>query len=55
MGRLKTILGSEGVEFDNDTVAQIIMRHAPDWRRVLNECQRGSISGTLNMISPCEC
>ena len=30
MGRLKMILGSEGVEFDNDTVAQIIMRHAPD-------------------------
>ena len=52
MGRLKTILASEGVEFDNDTVAQIIMRHAPDWRRVLNECQRGSISGTLNMPVP---
>lgn len=49
MGRLRIILESEGVAFDNDTVAQIIMRHAPDWRRVLNECQRGSISGTLSL------
>jgi hypothetical protein len=49
MGRLRVILESEGVAFDNDTVAQIIMRHAPDWRRVLNECQRGSISGTLSL------
>ena len=48
MGRLRTILDTEGVAYENDTVAQIIMRHAPDWRRVLNECQKGSISGTLN-------
>jgi hypothetical protein len=26
------------------------MKHAPDWRRVLNECQRGTISGTLNTV-----
>jgi hypothetical protein len=25
------------------------MKHAPDWRRVLNECQKGSVSGTLNV------
>jgi len=48
MGRLRIILDTEGVAYENDTVAQIIMRHAPDWRRVLNECQKGSISGTLN-------
>jgi len=48
MKRLKVILAEEGVEYEDAVVANIIMSHAPDWRRVLNECQRGSISGTLN-------
>jgi replication factor C small subunit/replication factor C subunit 2/4 len=26
----------------------LILRFAPDWRRVINECQRHSISGVLN-------
>jgi len=51
MTRLQGILDGEGVEYDNKVVANLIMRHAPDWRRVLNECQRGSISGTLNVVS----
>jgi hypothetical protein len=25
------------------------MKYAPDWRRIINECQRNSISGTLNV------
>ena len=49
MQRLQGILQEEGVEYDNNVVANVIMKHAPDWRRVLNECQRGSISGTLNV------
>jgi len=48
MKRLKDILSQEGVSYEDSTVANIIMKHAPDWRRVLNECQRGSISGTLS-------
>jgi len=51
MTRLQGILDGEGVEYDNKVVANLIMRHAPDWRRVLNECQKGSISGTLNVVS----
>jgi DNA polymerase III delta prime subunit len=47
MTRLQTILNEEDVEYNKDVVAGLIMRHAPDWRRVLNEAQRGSISGTL--------
>lgn len=47
MTRLQTILNEERVEYNKDVVAGLIMRHAPDWRRVLNEAQRGSISGTL--------
>lgn len=51
MKRLKDILSEEGVAYEDSTVANMIMKHAPDWRRVLNECQRGSISGTLNVVS----
>jgi DNA polymerase III delta prime subunit len=47
MSRAQTILTDEGVSFNPDTLAQVIMRHAPDWRRVLNELQRHSISGQL--------
>jgi DNA polymerase III delta prime subunit len=49
MQRLQGILQGEGVEFDNNVVANVIMKHAPDWRRVLNESQKGSMSGTLNV------
>ncbi len=47
MTRLQTILDDEGVDYNKDVVAGLIMRHAPDWRRVLNEAQRGSIGGSL--------
>ena len=49
MDRLQGILDKEGVAYDKKVVANIIMKHAPDWRRVLNECQKGSVSGTLNV------
>jgi len=38
------ILDQEGVSHDNKGVADLIMKHAPDWRRILNEGQRNSIS-----------
>ena len=47
MDRAGSILVDEGVNYNKDTLAQVIMRHAPDWRRVLNELQRHSISGQL--------
>jgi len=49
MSRADEILKGEGVEYNKDTLAQLIMKHAPDWRRVLNELQRHSIGGTLNL------
>ena len=49
MTRLQGILDDEGVVYDNKVVANVIMKHAPDWRRVLNECQKGAVSGTLNI------
>jgi DNA polymerase III delta prime subunit len=47
MTRAQNILKNENVEYNPDTLAALIMKHAPDWRRVLNEMQRGSISGSL--------
>lgn len=51
MQRAQDILKEEGVSANNDTLAQLIMKHAPDWRRVLNEMQRHSIGGTLELTS----
>ena len=47
MSRVQDIFGQENVQYNPDTLAQLIMKHAPDWRRVLNELQRHSISGQL--------
>ena len=47
MKRASSILVDEGVNYNEDTLAGVIMRHSPDWRRVLNELQRHSISGQL--------
>ena len=46
--RLKEILGAEGVESDNKVLVELINKHFPDWRRVLNECQRYSVSGKID-------
>ena len=46
--RLCTILDGEGVSYKQDTVVDLIMKHLPDWRRVLNEAQRYGTTGVLN-------
>ena len=47
--RLQWILELEQVEFSNDILNTLIGKHLPDWRRVLNECQRYGISGTIDV------
>lgn len=47
MKRMFFILDEEGVSYNKDLIAQMIMKHAPDWRRVITECQRYSIGGQL--------
>jgi DNA polymerase III delta prime subunit len=42
MKRVMTILDTENVEYDKKVVAEIIQKHFPDYRRVLNELQRYS-------------
>ena len=41
--RLNSILDKERIEADKKVLAQLINKHFPDWRRVLNECQRYSV------------
>ena len=46
--RLGSILEEESIEYEQKVLAQIINNHFPDWRRVLNECQRYSVSGKID-------
>ena len=46
--RLNDILEKERVEADKRVLAELINKHFPDWRRVLNECQRYSVGGKID-------
>ena len=46
--RLQNILDAEGVHYDPKVLAELINKHFPDWRRVLNECQRYSAGGKID-------
>tara|TARA_B110001454_G_scaffold113763_1_gene106538 strand:- start:678 stop:1613 length:936 start_codon:yes stop_codon:yes gene_type:complete len=48
MKRLQFILDSENITYTNQVLAELIMKYIPDWRRVLNECQRYGMSGTID-------
>ena len=46
--RIQQILDTEGIEYDNKVLVELINKHFPDWRRVLNEIQRYSVSGKID-------
>ena len=46
--RLQEILVLERVDFEGKVLAELINKHFPDWRRVLNELQRYSVSGKID-------
>ncbi len=48
MKRCFDILKQENIEYDIPVVAELIMKHFPDFRRVLNELQRYSVSGKID-------
>jgi len=49
LGRINHILDNEGVKVEDSVVlAQLIAKHFPDFRRILNELQRYSVSGTID-------
>jgi len=48
MKRMVNILDNENVEYDKKVLVEVIQRHFPDWRRILNELQRYSVSGKID-------
>lgn len=48
MKRLEQILKAENITYDKKVVAQLLTRHFPDYRRVLNDLQRYASSGTID-------
>jgi DNA polymerase III delta prime subunit len=48
MKRVGSILDGENITYDQKVIAELITKHFPDWRRVLNELQRYSATGTID-------
>ena len=48
MKRATEILANEKVPFDKAVLAEVVKKHFPDYRRVLNELQRYSVSGKID-------
>ena len=46
--RVLEILRNENIEFDKKVVAKVVEKHFPDYRRVLNELQKYSVSGAID-------
>jgi len=44
---LRSILTKEKVEYDDKVLAKLIKRYYPDWRRLINECQRYAATGSI--------
>ena len=48
MKRVEGILSDESIDYDKEVIAKLVLKHFPDFRRVLNELQRYSTSGEIN-------
>jgi len=48
LNRLKFILDNEKISYDDKILAKLILRHGTDFRRVINELQRYSVSGKID-------
>ena len=48
MKRVNVILNTESIKYETAVVAEVIQKHFPDWRRVLNELQRYSATGKID-------
>ena len=46
--RIEDILNEQNIEYDKRVIAEVINKHFPDWRRILNELQRYSVSGVID-------
>ena len=48
MKRVNIVLNTENIKYESAVVAEVIAKHFPDWRRVLNELQRYSATGKID-------
>ena len=48
LGRVKSILEEKHINYDEKVLVELIMKHFPDMRRVLNELQRYSAGGVID-------
>jgi DNA polymerase III delta prime subunit len=46
--RVKYILDTENVQYNEKVIGELILKYFPDFRRVINEIQRYSVSGSIN-------
>ena len=46
--RLRGILKKEDIKFEDKVLAKLIKRYYPDWRRLINECQRYAANGSID-------
>ena len=46
--RVVEILNNENIEFDKKVILELLTKHFPDYRRVLNELQRYSVTGKID-------
>ena len=46
--RVCEILVKENIRYDEKVIIELVNKHFPDWRRVLNECQRYSVGGEID-------
>jgi DNA polymerase III delta prime subunit len=47
--RIQTILQSESVDYDDKVIVELVKKHFPDFRRVINELQRYSQLGKIDI------
>lgn len=48
MERLKVILEDQSIPYEEPVLAELIIKHFPDFRRTINEVQRYSVSGKID-------
>ena len=46
--RVSYILKEQNIEYEESVVAELIKKHFPDFRKLINELQRYSVSGTID-------
>lgn len=48
MGNVERILTTENIEYDKRVIAQLVKKHFPDFRKLINDLQRYSVVGKID-------